>query len=87
MELLDPSDAEKVVPVVVQLRAAAGTGMALLEHLVNTEVRETVQEATLFRRNSVASRCVSAYAMLIGRGQLKKLLGIPLRHVCKLGKE
>eukprot|EP00294_Goniomonas_avonlea_P015659 CAMPEP_0114555048 /NCGR_PEP_ID=MMETSP0114-20121206/8540_1 /TAXON_ID=31324 /ORGANISM="Goniomonas sp, Strain m" /LENGTH=586 /DNA_ID=CAMNT_0001740145 /DNA_START=1 /DNA_END=1761 /DNA_ORIENTATION=+ len=79
LKLVDPSDLEKIVPAVARLFAARGCATDLVNRLIQVEIQETQTEATLFRRNSIASKGSTAVAILVGKEYLKDVLAGPLK--------
>ncbi|KAH3768036.1 Neurofibromin 1 [Pelomyxa schiedti] len=61
-------DAQTLAEAAVKAYEPEGKALPLIEHLIQKEIRTTVQAGTLFRSNSLASKVITAWSKL-GEGQ------------------
>ncbi|KAG8886533.1 Ras GTPase activating protein ira2 [Tulasnella sp. 331] len=76
-ETCPQNDVEDMISVILNIFDTRGTLVALLKALIDREVTQTMDEAGLFRRNSMSTRMLSAFARLHGYNYIRALL-LPL---------
>ncbi|KAI0340881.1 hypothetical protein BDW22DRAFT_1485833 [Trametopsis cervina] len=72
-----PSDVDQIINVLLNMFDTRSSLMALLKTMIDREIKETENEAALFRSNSTCTRFLSAFARIYGYNYLRKLI-IPL---------
>ncbi|KAJ3431851.1 inhibitory regulator protein ira1-related [Anaeramoeba flamelloides] len=76
-EIIDVTDMDKMAEILIKLYYSKGLHIKLLKFMINDEVEKNPidQPTSLFRRNSLSSKILSAHTRLIGKEYLQKTLG------------
>ncbi|KAI0089247.1 hypothetical protein BDY19DRAFT_1089227 [Irpex rosettiformis] len=72
-----PSEVDQMINVLLNMFDTRSSLMSLLKSMINREIRDTENEASLFRSNSTCTRFLSAFARIYGYNYLRNLI-IPL---------
>ncbi|KAG9015978.1 Ras GTPase activating protein ira2 [Tulasnella sp. 427] len=73
-EICPQSDVDDMINVLLNIFDTRGALMALLKAMIDRELANTNDEASLFRGNSMCTRLLSAFARLHGYNYLRSLL-------------
>ncbi|KAJ3452613.1 gtpase-activator protein for ras-like gtpases [Anaeramoeba flamelloides] len=75
-EIIKVTEMDLLAGILIRINRTRGSDIELLKFMIETEVNNNPidQPSTLFRRNSFASKMMSAYSKTIGRQYLKKAL-------------
>lgn len=68
------TESDAVAKALVHINMHNGTVFLMLSGLIQREVEDTVEAGTLFRGNSMASKCLTAYSKFIGKEFLRDTL-------------
>jgi hypothetical protein len=79
---LPATELDQVVQAVINIYAARGRALQLIEEFITTEIANSEQEETLFRTNSIATKLCKFYAVLAGAKYLQKRLTAPVTKMC-----
>uniref|UniRef100_A0A7S3DCA9 Ras GTPase-activating protein n=1 Tax=Palpitomonas bilix TaxID=652834 RepID=A0A7S3DCA9_9EUKA len=84
LECLDASTIDKVTLPLMRVLKVFGIShaYALLNNLIKEEVVNTLSEGTLFRRNSPATKMLTAFARVEGTEFITSILGPMLSEIC-----
>lgn len=83
VNLIDPSEQERVLPSLIRILHMFGHDLAFSRKLVNEEVSQTLSEATLFRRNSSATKSATAMGKVLGAAYLRAVLSPIIADICE----
>ncbi|KAI0686496.1 hypothetical protein BC835DRAFT_1523052 [Cytidiella melzeri] len=72
-----PGEVDQIINVLLNMFDTRSSLMSLLKLMIDREIRETENEAALFRSNSTCTRFLSAFARIYGYNYLRNLI-IPL---------
>ncbi|KAJ5073662.1 ras gtpase-activating protein [Anaeramoeba ignava] len=81
--ITNPSESDSVCRALVYLFERDSLLMKLLKKRIKDEIRETQEEGTLFRSNSLASKMMKTYSQLVGLPYLYDTLVIEIFDICK----
>ncbi|KAJ6237652.1 neurofibromin [Anaeramoeba flamelloides] len=75
-EIIKVTEMDLLAGILIRINRTRGSDIELLKFMIETEVNNNPidQPSTLFRRNSFASKMMSAYSKTIGKQYLKKAL-------------
>ncbi|KAJ6247171.1 inhibitory regulator protein ira1-related [Anaeramoeba flamelloides] len=76
-EIIEVTDMDKIAEIVIKLYYSKGLHIKLLKFMIDDEVAKNPidQPTSLFRRNSLTAKLLSAYTRLIGKEYIQKTLG------------
>ncbi len=78
---LPATELDQVVQAVINIYAARGKALQLIEEFITSEIASSDHEETLFRTNSNATKLCKFYSVLAGAKYLHKRLTGPITHM------
>jgi hypothetical protein len=83
LQVTSITDQDEVCRVLVNLYESLDSSLTttLLRHAIRAEIAKTESVASLFRRNSVATKLITAYTKVVGSQYLAQTLCPPLRQL------
>ncbi|KNC49089.1 neurofibromatosis type 1 [Thecamonas trahens ATCC 50062] len=87
IESVQITEADMISSVLIRLFSAAGKHMQLLEYIIRKEVTSTFAESTLFRRNSMATKLLTAFTKYVGKSWLQDMLREPIKAMLEMNPQ
>lgn len=78
-DIIQMTEMDELSTVIIRLFDASDKSLQLLQVMLGIEIQRTVSSNTLFRRNSMATKLLSAYSKIAGQKYLKDTLS-PVIH-------
>lgn len=75
------TEADLVASILVRIFETHGKTLDLIRTAIQSEVRKTEKQNTLFRLNSIATKLLTQYCKLIGLEYLRTVLGPEVKHL------